>query len=947
MAEKEEKHLAWFLGPKAENANVFEELLLIILRDYLHWRRNYFPGDKILINKAMQRKFEDEHDAVTQRVLEMIAELRRNFPFYSPRYNAHMLADTTLPSLLGYFAGMLYNPNNVTPEAAPVTVDWEIEACGSILRMLGYRPPPPPPPADEDPATYYGREGLKEFGWAHITSGGTTANIEALWIARAVKYFPLSVRDVAIREHLNLKVNRPNSEEKPVEIAELTEQETLLLKPNESVYLLEHFVDAIKKRDGITVSEAGEKASLLLKASKYSLSKGVGELFAKFPPVIFVSGAAHYSIAKAADILGIGKDNVVIVKTDSMFRLDIEDLENRIRFAVKDGKIPLAVVAIAGTTEEGAVDPVHKIVDLRNKLEKENLSFWLHIDAAWGGYLRTLFALDERDLDHWILSKLSQKLGIPYTGDALEWHALFTQRVERRVKKLIDEEQFPEDGRRWVESHLAELKHPLQHEGGAAYRKSLKKFVSDFRSHLFIEVFSAPLTTESILRWPNFLESLRQPSDPLRAGGINRLRTLLQKGNQSFIDTYDRDQPLTEERKATIIEDVNDVLSRESIYDQEAFNDLDLGAEARSILKLDASSRSPRDTVRLNRLLFELLYPREVVKSKVVSEDDFSLKLQDRMDIINDFVQDEIEVYWGSYRKKSRIMWGAEEGCSSFIAFPKADSITVDPHKLGYGPYPCGVIAFRNDRVRHFVLQKAPYITSSKQNALAHVPPKHAVLSSSGTSGSRIHVDSFGAFILEGSRPGAAAASLWLSVQTIPLTMKHHGAIVRASLLAARELYEWLTRWGTIMKDNRKDTDYEFVPLTAIHPDSNVVIFTVRKRTSSHLSTMNNLTKAVYDRFAIQTELGEREYSYSQPFFISKTTMSEPEYSYDALKAFFERCELTVDSQQSYREEGVVVLRATVMNPYIFPMKRFAGQNIVKEFIDELATAASDSVRNV
>ena len=119
MAEKEEKHLAWFLGPKAENANVFEELLLIILRDYLHWRRNYFPGDKILINKAMQRKFEDEHDAVTQRVLEMIAELRRNFPFYSPRYNAHMLADTTLPSLLGYFAGMLYNPNNVTPEAAP------------------------------------------------------------------------------------------------------------------------------------------------------------------------------------------------------------------------------------------------------------------------------------------------------------------------------------------------------------------------------------------------------------------------------------------------------------------------------------------------------------------------------------------------------------------------------------------------------------------------------------------------------------------------------------------------------------------------------------------------------------------------------------------------------------------------------------------------------------
>jgi glutamate/tyrosine decarboxylase-like PLP-dependent enzyme len=943
MAENEEKHLAWFLGPKAENANLFEELLLVILRDYLHWRRNYFPGDQILINKSMQRRFEDEHDALTQKIHEMIAELRRNFPFYSPRYTAHMLADTTLPSVLGYIAGMLYNPNNVTPEAAPVTVDWEIEACNMVLQMLGYRPPPPLP-NNEDPATYYGQAALKEFGWSHITMGGTTANIEALWIARAVKYFPLSVRDISIREHLEIEIKRPNGD--VAKLVEVTELETLLLKPNESVYLLEKFVSAIRKKYEITIDEASDRAWKLLRTSKYSLSKGTGELFAKFPPVIFVSGAAHYSVVKAADVLGIGKDNVIIAKMNSMFRLDVHDLEKRIKHALDAGKIPLAVVAIAGTTEEGAVDPIHEVVDLRTKLEKENVSFWLHIDSAWGGYIRSLFKLDEQDFNDWVLQRLAHKSGITYNGDVWEWHTRFTEWVEARVLELIDDGQLPEDRKSWIVNHLAKLKYLLQTEGVSAYRKSLKKFVEDFRPYLFAED-SMPLTSDSILKWPTLLEGLKVSADARRVRSIGRVRELLSKEGRQFIDAYDRNLPPTEEQMQTIIDDLNRILTTESLYDERAFAGLELGKEARAILKQDAATRPARETVRLNRLLFEALYPREVVRSKIISEDDFNLRLQDRMDMVNEFVQDEIEIYWGNYRKKVRIMWGAEEVCTSFIAFPKADSITVDPHKMGYVGYPCGVIAFRNDRVRHFVLQKAPYITSAKQSALAHVPPKHAELVADGSGNTRIHIDSFGAFILEGSRPGASATSLWLSVQTIPLTMKKHGAIVRASLLAARELYEWLTRWSTIMKDNRIDTDYEFTALTAFQPDTNVVIFTVKKRTSSYLHTMNNLTRAVYQRFAIQTELGEREYSYSQPFFISKTTIGEPEYPYEAVKEFFGRCELAADGHKSYKDEGVVILRATVMNPYLYPMKRFAGQNIVKEFVDELARAAGESVKTL
>ena len=94
---------AWFLGPKAENAETEQKILSYILDDYFHWRRNYFPSDEILITQSMQREALDWNDRLAQQVAEMLAGLRRHFPFYSPRYNAHMLSDQTIPSVLGYF----------------------------------------------------------------------------------------------------------------------------------------------------------------------------------------------------------------------------------------------------------------------------------------------------------------------------------------------------------------------------------------------------------------------------------------------------------------------------------------------------------------------------------------------------------------------------------------------------------------------------------------------------------------------------------------------------------------------------------------------------------------------------------------------------------------------------------------------------------------------------
>ena len=126
--------------PQGENSEFLIDSVTTILQDYVHWRRNYFPDDSILIDKNVQRDNQDEYDKIHLGLMELMAQLRRNFPFYSPRYIGHMLSDISIPAMLEYFAGMLHNSNNCTTEAAPVTVEWEIEACNKILSMLGFTP---------------------------------------------------------------------------------------------------------------------------------------------------------------------------------------------------------------------------------------------------------------------------------------------------------------------------------------------------------------------------------------------------------------------------------------------------------------------------------------------------------------------------------------------------------------------------------------------------------------------------------------------------------------------------------------------------------------------------------------------------------------------------------------------------------------------------------------
>jgi glutamate/tyrosine decarboxylase-like PLP-dependent enzyme len=355
---------AWFLGPRAENADLLERLITEALRDHVFWRRNYHPEDGFTIRETDKRKsgYEEAVSTLTQELMGLLSELKRGVPFFSGRYKAHMLSEQTIAAQVGYFATMLYNPNNVSVEASPVTSRLELEVAAQLARMIGY-----------DPAT----------SWGHLTSGGTVANFEALWIARNVFYLPLAAAGAARDLHTELLVTLPDGNSQPLESLSL--QQLLNVRTS----------DALGLWRALWLSDTHERVAAAL--ADHSLStvgyQDYGRRLAldygdPLPAsVVLVASTAHYSWEKIIRALGIGSNQIVHVPVDSHFRLDTHALWEQVRSLTKRRVPIMACVTVCGTTEESAVDQLDEVLAVRARAEAElGVTFHVHSDACYGGY---------------------------------------------------------------------------------------------------------------------------------------------------------------------------------------------------------------------------------------------------------------------------------------------------------------------------------------------------------------------------------------------------------------------------------------------------------------------------------------------------------------------------------------------------------------------------------
>ncbi|HTS89839.1 MAG TPA: pyridoxal-dependent decarboxylase [Gemmatimonadales bacterium] len=697
---------AWFLGPRAENAGVWTELLDHIFQDYVHWRRNYFPADPWIVGRVRRRSPEHEAwlDVLSSQLDAILSELKYHFPLHSPRYNAHMVSEQSLPGVLGYFAGLLYNPNNVSGEVAPITVALELEVGRMIAGMLGYHP---------------------RRAWAHICSGGTLATLEALWVARSVQFAPLIAREYCRAEGLAFRTRLPDG--RTATLADLDDRTLVGLRPQEAGTILRSLAYHLETERQLTTAEALAVTNGAMRSSPFNVAeRGLGSILAAtgLRPVILASAAAHYSIPKACNVLGYGEAAARLIPVNDRFQMDIASLRDAIRSLAPEEYVA-AVIGIVGTTEEGAVDPVHRIRFLRDECERElNRSFWLHVDAAWGGYLRTLF-----------------------NGLSV--------------------------------SHLP-------HNAGL----------------------------------------------------------------DAVCDEYIRALDLRQEFE------------------------IDAGVVHRDVHSLD-------------------------------------------------------------------VRWADRETYAAFLAMPDADSTTVDPHKMGYIPYPAGVVAFRNGGVTELVTQRAQYLSDERSGV--------------GSFAEGGEVSALGPHILEGSKPGAAAVACWLAHRTVPLTASGHGQMVRVTLLSARRLARLLNfhrhLFGKLEHERLPESPapipFTFIPIA--EPETNLVCFVARQMTwrdgvmellDIPLATVNRLNEMVFSAASIPGSRAPHRLSAAQPFFLSRTRFEDRQYRTASLRHLLAR--LAVE-EKAYASEGLFVLRSTVMNPW-HNEARAAGLDYLYELVRFLHGAAAKAL---
>lgn len=681
---------AIFLGPYGENQNEFKKQVETLLNDIIQWRRNYHPNDRRLIESKNKETFnwKQTNNNLERELDRLLGELKQSIPFHNPRFIGHMHSDLVIPSLLGYMAGQLYNQNNVVGESSPVTTLKELEYIGYLCEMFNY------PTFEYSDADEF--NGIKSTG--HLTSGGTVANIEALWTARNMKYFPLSLKLFSedLKEEKEwLKVYNAINEIKIYGklFSEYKAEELFNLSPSAVLKLTTDLRKSLISAFRNDNSESSKIDVLNQKLKNYSVRvKGVYGLHSAFNdnleiPYLIVPQSRHYSWEKAMDILGIGSEYIKYVKVDENFRIDplhfAEICENTSNI--------LMAVSVMGTTEEGVVDPISKLMEIKQKVEvKKKYGFWFHIDAAYGGFYASFF---------------------------------------------------------------------------------------------------------------------KDPNKP-----------------HSYMN----------------VDEIADKL-----HDLEDYNNIDPDTDT------------------------------------------------DKSDI-------------------SILPWINDSTIADFENVCKADSISIDPHKMGYIPYSAGAILYRDSRVKSFIEKKAPYLASAESEEL---------------DSTKIYL---GGSTLEGSRSGASALACYLSSKVISNDFNGYGRLVYETFKNAKVFIDEMFNSNEHSEENHLNIEvyplYDFL--------SNIVCYAVGVKDVVLSGTeLNMLNNRLYEEMSAEKNKSVNNYK----FIVSKTALSydkdKTNYSYsDQIDTFLSNFKIKLNNSEK-KDFDLVLLRSTFMNPMLSDIDR---RQLFKDFFQYL-----------
>jgi aromatic-L-amino-acid decarboxylase len=198
--------------------------------------------------------------------------------------------------------------------------------------------------------------------------------------------------------------------------------------------------------------------------------------------VVYGSEEVHMSIPKSVALLGIGRENLRLIRTDASFHMLPEELERTIRHDKEAGRTPIAIVASAGTVNTGAIDPLTAISAIAKSHD-----LWLHVDGAYGALaamaIRNKFAglenADSISLDphKWLYQPLDCGCLLYRDGQAARQTFSYTGDYARTlssdpVERFAFFEESMELSRRF---RALKLWLSLRYHGFNAFRESIRK----------------------------------------------------------------------------------------------------------------------------------------------------------------------------------------------------------------------------------------------------------------------------------------------------------------------------------------------------------------------------------------------------------------------------------------------------------------------------------------
>jgi glutamate/tyrosine decarboxylase-like PLP-dependent enzyme len=251
----------------------------------------------------------------------------------------------------------------------------------------------------------------------------------------------------------------------------------------------------------------------------------------------------------------------------------------------------------------------------------------------------------------------------------------------------------------------------------------------------------------------------------------------------------------------------------------------------------------------------------------------------------------------------------------------EADSITVDPHKLGYIPYPAGAYVAKNQKIIDFIPQKAPYVFHDDSET---------------ERSPREKLNNLGQYILEGSKPGASAAAAYVTHKVVPLHSEGFGQILEGTIHACEYFFNQI-------QDFPKRLDGEVNVTIPFEPDSNLICLAINPADNLSTARMNAFGESLYDHMSVKSNLPVQQ----REFIASRTEIYRENLTEEHANNLVEQLGLApgtflTDPERDTDSNRIFLIRNTLMNPWL--MYERDDKNYIDLYLDFLEDAIREEL---